>query len=107
MSEIKFELQLPDGPGSDVVIVAGGADSNHDGKIDQDSEIAAFTRDGHTWRRRQTLSGAVGGTAFYVSFVIGAGVRWELAITDGAGKVLHHSKNTSVLEWSDAAGVLA
>jgi hypothetical protein len=109
MSQIKFELRLPNGPGSNVVIVAGGADSNRDGRIDQNSEIAAFTRngnDGHTWSRTQTIGDQISGTEFYVSFMIGVGVRWELTVTDDAGKVLRQASNTSVLAWSDVLGVL-
>ncbi len=100
MPDITFTLTLPDGPNSPVVIVAGGADSDGDGTIEDNSEVAAFQRAGNVWTRTQSLAG-ISGTKFFVTFTVGADVRWELVITDAAGKALYTNQNTTVFHTGE------
>ncbi|NVB85786.1 MAG: hypothetical protein HOV81_45910 [Kofleriaceae bacterium] len=101
MTEIKFELTLPDGPRSPVVIVAGGADGNRDDVIDNAEEVKAFVRDGNTWSRKQEVDDRLAGMRFIVTFLVGQNVRWELTIKDAGGHVLYRNQNTTVLHTGE------
>jgi hypothetical protein len=101
MPEIKFELSLPDGPRSAFVVVAGGADADHDGTIEDNAEVSTFTRDGNTWSHNQRIDDPVSGTRFFVTFTIGQDVRWELVIKNDAGAVLYRNQNTTVFHTSE------
>jgi hypothetical protein len=103
MSQIKLELTLLDEPRSPFVVVAGGLDADRDGTVEDDDEVQAFTRNGtkNVWSRTQILDGEVSGTRFFVTFTVGAEVRWELVIKDASDKVLYINQNTTVFHTGD------
>ena len=101
MPEIKLELTLPDGPKSPFVIVAGGADANHDGEITEPDEVGAFAREGNVWTLKQVIADPLKGTKFCVIFAVGQDVRWEFRIKDAAGKELYSNQNTTVFHTGE------
>ena len=93
--QLKFKLSLPQGPNSTTVIVAGGADADRDGTVEDNGEYAAFTRNGNVWTHDQTVQGPVSQMIFYVQATCGPHVPYELEITDGAGAKLYKYDNVS------------
>jgi hypothetical protein len=107
MPEIRFELTLPDGPNSSFVAVAGGADANHDGSIQEPNEVGAFARSGNVWGHKQIIADPVSGTAFSVVFAVGGDVRWTFTVHDGGGKELFSDSGRTVFNVSEIWGKLA
>jgi hypothetical protein len=108
MRKIKFTFRLPDGPKSPFVVVAGGSDANHDGKVDQNSEVAVFSKTSNwVWERTQDVADPLADTYFAVAFTIGADVRWHLVITDDTGAVRFSSANTTMLPSETVRGRLS
>ena len=71
--DLYFNLKLLKSPTSPFVIVAGGADADGNGVIDQASEVSAFKRGtGHAWTHTQTVSAQTKGMLFAVVFTVGA-----------------------------------
>lgn len=93
---LNFELKLPAGPNNDNVIIAGGADADRDGTVEDNGEYGAFTRSGNTWTHAQTVSGPVAGMPFYVQMTIGPNVPYELSIKDSAGTIHYSTSNITV-----------
>ncbi len=105
--EINFEFRLPSGPKSSFVIISGGADADRDGRIEDDTEIAAFVRDkDNTWTRKQEVAAQTKDMLFAVTFTVGAGVPWSLKITDPTGKALFTGANTTMFPSETVSYVL-
>jgi hypothetical protein len=105
--QLTFEVKLPAGPNSDHVIIAGGADADRDGTIEDNGEYGVFTRNANTWTYTQTVPGPISGMAFYVQMTVGPNVPYELTIKDSAGTVVYANSNTTVdvteyIRWSFA-----
>jgi hypothetical protein len=96
MNKLTYELFLPNGANTNVVIVAGGADIDRNGVISNASEVASFTaQPNNKWTRDQPFSGNASGMIFAVTFTVGVNVKWELTVTDAAGTVLYSGKSTT------------
>ena len=100
-----FEVKLPNGPNTDHVIVAGGADADRDGTVEDNGEYGVFTRNGNTWTYTQTVPGPVAGMLFYVQLTVGPNVPYELKIQDSAGNPHYSTGNVTIgiteyVRWS-------
>jgi hypothetical protein len=93
--------------GFHVISVAGGADSDGNGIVDQNSEIDAFQRNGLVWTRTQTVALATKGMLFAVTFAMGVGTPWQLAITNQAGALLFSGGNISGLPVDQVSSYLS
>lgn len=93
--KLNFKLTLPQGANSTTLIVAGGADADRDGTVEDNGEYQAFVRDGNVWTCSQTVPGPVSQMIFYVQATCGPHVPYELEITDGGGAKLYHYTNVS------------
>jgi hypothetical protein len=108
MERIRFEFKLPNGPKCPIVIVAGGADADRNGKIENKSEIGVLYReDQNTWTREQRVSKPTSGTIFAVSFTVGVGVVWSLTITDSANRVLYSGTHTTAFPSDTVSDILS
>ncbi|MBL8624447.1 MAG: hypothetical protein JNK64_24275 [Myxococcales bacterium] len=108
MDTLTFEFKLATAPMSPFVIVAGGADANRDGRIENQSEVDVFAaKGGNLWSRSQTVATPTKGMLFSVTFTIGIGVRWTLEIKNAAGAVLYSGANTTVFNTENVSYVLS
>jgi hypothetical protein len=105
--KLTFTLRLATKPKTPFVIVAGGADVNHDGDVSNKDEVAAFEKTGaDVWERTQPYTGNATGMLFAVTFTVGGGVKWELVIKDETGKVRFRGGNTTTLPFDTVAFTL-
>ena len=104
--KLTFELALPNGPNSAVVIIAGGADADQDGTIDN-GEVASLVSSGNVWSRDQDVQLPTTGMMFAISFTVGSGVDWKLVIKNAAGTVLYSDNGTTVFAHETLGGVLS
>jgi hypothetical protein len=103
--QLNFELKLPNGPNSPFVIIAGGADIDRDGTVEDNDEYAIFARNANTWTRQQAVTGSVSGMLFYVQFTVGPNVPYDFTIKDAAGGLLFSNQNvtsgaTESIRWT-------
>jgi hypothetical protein len=97
MENLTFTFTLPHGANSKFIQVSGGADADRDGTIEDNTEVAAFSRNGNVWTRQQQVNSPTDGMLFAVTFTVGPSVAWSLVITNGAGKSLYQGANTTLI----------
>ena len=95
-TQLKFELTLPNGTTYPYVIVAGGADADRDGTVEDNGEYGAFTRTGNVWSYTQIVPSPLHGMLFYVQLTVGPSVGYDLTIKDAAGSLLYRNQNVTV-----------
>jgi hypothetical protein len=94
---ITFTLRLLDPPTSPFVVVAGGADGDRDGTIEDNGEVGIFDRvSNRAWNRTQEVQVPTIDMIFGVSFTVGTGVRWELVIKDAGATILYSGGSTTL-----------
>jgi redox-sensitive bicupin YhaK (pirin superfamily) len=96
METIKFELRLPNGANGHIVIVAGGADADHDRTVEDNGEISVFKRmEKNLWTVTQEVQRPTLGMLFAVQITVGRGTQWELVIKNKAEQTLYSGASTT------------